>query len=570
MKPHNLDVVLVQDVSASMTNPVQAGATLTRLLASQIAAETFVNFLPETDRVAVVSYSTFARLAQPLTTAKGSVTQTIYGLTLDAWTNIGEGINVSHQELISSPRYLSETVKAIILLTDGQANRPVDEPTAAQYARERATAAANSGIKIYTIGFGDDVDQSLLIDLAEIGNGEYFFAPDQDTLETIYLTIALQLRSLLITDILTPDVAIDCSYWSTGQCLVGSSGVTTLTLPINDTLLVTGSAQVCITAVANLDPNYEGLVNLPGSGISYRDSEGNLIDEPFDNPAISVGGRKIEGYVYYDVNGNRTQDPEEQGVPNVMIQAAATASGTVMTSFVGMTTTTDMSGYYVLRTSSGFGLSVTMAVPPGYVGTSPVSNNIPVTTGIYTTNFGIRWMLYLPVTVKKYPPPSIINGGFEQGWSGWAHGGELVQSIVGDNPYSGVWVARLGNPNYVCQNGVPIGSAWMEQVFQVPDTANPHLEFKYNIFTQDINPYLSDNFDSFDVKINGEVRFRDAKITGSYGCAPQVETNLGWMTGTISLNTDRGRYIIIRFENRNPSDNWYNTWTFVDDVQFIP
>jgi hypothetical protein len=110
----------------------------------------------------------------------------------------------------------------------------------------------------------------------------------------------------------------------------------------------------------------------------------------------------------------------------------------------------------------------------------------------------------------------------------------------------------------------------MEQTFYVPYTDRPGLSFWYNIFTQDKNTYLSDEFDSFDVRVNDGLRFRDAKITGTYGCAPQVQTDLGWRVGEIDLGDYRGQTIMIRFENRNSYDRWYNTWTFVDDVRFMP
>jgi hypothetical protein len=128
----------------------------------------------------------------------------------------------------------------------------------------------------------------------------------------------------------------------------------------------------------------------------------------------------------------------------------------------------------------------------------------------------------------------------------------------------------MGNPEYGCEEGVPIGSAWMEQTFLVPDTSHPTLSFWYNIFTQDINPYLDDHLDSFDVRINGALLFRDARRTGKHGCDPQDQADLGWQTGEIDLNAYRGQQIAIRFENRNQPDGFYNTWTFVDDVQFTP
>lgn len=578
LTPRSIDVVLAQDVSGSMNDPVGEGVPQTRLEASQAAASAFVSELPGTDRAAVVPYSDTAYLAQPLTTTKDVVTETIYGLMAEGGTNIGEGISVSHKELITSPRYLSNTVKVIILLSDGKANRPVDENTAKVYAREQAAAAAGDDIKIYTIGFGSDADGQFLQELADIGEGQYFFAPDSSALEAIYLAIALELHNVAITDILVSGVEVDCSQWPAGWCVEGPGGVITITLPISDSLLISGSVTICFTATVNLDPNYEGPINLPGSGICYLSPDGETICEEFDNPPVTVGGRKVTGDVFHDLNANGLREEGERGVPDVIVQTST-----------GLNAATNFSGSYVLRTSDAPTISVAIQVPQGWVTTTPVSENIPSVTGIYTIDFGIHreiYIIYLPAVIRNYPPvypvylpvvardyspPDIINGGFENGWTGWTHGGELPQTVTSSNPHSGNFSALLGNPGYKCENGVPVGSAWIQQTFLVPHTAAPRLSFWYNIWTQDKNPYLSNDFDSLDVKINDALVFRDAKITGTYGCnLPLAQQDLGWRVWEIGLDNYRGQRITIRFQNRSYPDRWFNTWTYVDDVRFIP
>jgi uncharacterized protein YegL len=571
LEPHSLDVALALDVSESMTRTAGGGVTQSRLAASQAAASAFVSFLPITDRIAVVSYSTTAQLVQPLTTTRGAVTRTIYALTATGSTNIGEGINISHKELITSPRYTTDTIKTIILLSDGKANLPEDEETAEEYARERARAAASDAIKIYTIGFGTDAGEDLLREIADIGDGEYFFAPDADVLETIYLTIARELHNLTITDILPPGVETDCSQWPDDWCIVSPSGVTTITWPISDSLLTSDSKRFCFTATVNLDPGKVEQINLAGSGICYQDPSEQAICESFVNPTVTVGGRKITGYVFYDTNGNGLQEADEAGAPDVDVRPTGeTASGTLLLP----SRTTDMSGTFVIRTASASTTSVIIEIPSGYVATTPISRNVfPTAPPFCTVTFGIRAEIYLPIITRSYPKP-IINGDFENGWIGWHHGGELTQTITSTNPHRGNFSALLGDPAYICQGGVPTGSAWITQTFYVQSTDNPRLVFWYNIVTQDINPYLNDEFDSFDVRIGVEsessLEFRDARKEGVYGCAPQEEEDFGWKPGEIDLSAYRGQKVTVRFENWNRADRWYNTWTFVDDVQFLP
>jgi len=803
--PQRVDVVLAQDVSTSMDKPAGESATgTTRLEASQAAACAFVSALPSMDRAAVVSYSTAARLAQPLTTSKSSVIRTINALTVAGGTNIGEGISVSHSELMTSFRYLTYTAKTIILLSDGQATEPSGYPGGPkEYARDRTRSAATDNIKIYTVGFGSDADEELLQDLADIGGGRYFFAPDADVLETIYMTIALELHNLVIVDLLPPDVDTDCSQWPEGWCTKGPSGVTTITYPISNSLLISDPAVICFTATVNLDPGYDDEINLPGSKICYQDSEGQTICEELDNPTVTVGGRKVMGHVFYDADTDGQRDAGEAGIPDVVVRTTT-----------GLTTTTDISGSYVLRTSREPAISVTVEIPPGSRATTPISRHVPPLSGIYLRDFGIyedvcvqgkvfndvnangqddgeqglagatitvdgvafttghsgtfficapltdgpvtivetdpagytstvaiggygvrvvdvntlqidtpvagsiyggnafgdvpstftvlaleksvepvtsvagerltytliftnaggvsaravvltdtlpssvtlhyaspptytqptsgtlRWDIgdiaksgvpqimtvvvtvsdamtdaqwltntativaenaspltawstvavvppskrraYLPVVTRNYPPIIIVNGGFEDGWTGWHHDGELAQTITSTNRRSGNFSALLGDPAYECKGKVPVGSAWVSQTVVVPaDITSPTLVFSYNVWSHDKNPYLSSKFDRFNVGIRRiqEITtvpvFTDANKTEPFGC-DQPAKDLTWRHGEIDLGPYSGQRIVICFENKSTSDyenpdwGWYNTWTFIDNVQIEP
>jgi Mg-chelatase subunit ChlD len=550
-----LDVVLVQDDSGSMDDPAEEGGTQTRLEASQVAANTLVSHLQSTDRGAVVPYSTTAYLAQPLTTTKSEITGTIEDLVTGGFTNIADGIKEGREELINHERYMSETVKAMVLLSDGNANCP--EGTAEEDALREAEAAAADDIKIYTIGFGGDVNTELLETIAMTTSGEYYFAPDSGVLETVYLTIAVKLRKLVITDILTAGVEAVCPQEADYVCSETPGVGTIVTWPVSDIQLMTNPLPLCFTATVNLDPDYEGPINDSSSGFCYQNSDGQTICPPsFDNPTIIVRGRKIMGDVFYDVDASGDRDAGETGAPGVIVRTS-----------MGLTTETNASGTYMLRTSSEPAISVTVEIPPGYVATTPISRDIPYGTGIRTAiDFGIRALAYLPVVTRDYPPP--VNGGFENGWTGWTHGGELSQTITSTNPYWGNLTALLGNPAYECRGGVPLGSAWMEQTVRVPSTASPELSFWYNIFTHDKDSTLRGKYDTFDVKINGGLVFRDMNTTNPYKC--DNLRNLGWRQATIDLGHYSRLSITIRFENWSRYDHWYNTWTYVDDVQIVP
>ena len=64
--------------------------------------------------------------------------------------------------------------KAIVLMSDGHANKPTGNGPG--YARTMAAYVANKNIKIYTISLGDAADVQLMEEIAEIGGGQHFDA----------------------------------------------------------------------------------------------------------------------------------------------------------------------------------------------------------------------------------------------------------------------------------------------------------------------------------------------------------------------------------------------------------
>jgi hypothetical protein len=68
-----------------------------------------------------------------------------------------------------------------VLLTDGVSNAG-NSVTGAVYCRDR-------NVTVYTIGFGNDVDDTELTNIALLTHGEYYFAPNAETLMDIFRNI---------------------------------------------------------------------------------------------------------------------------------------------------------------------------------------------------------------------------------------------------------------------------------------------------------------------------------------------------------------------------------------------
>ena len=287
LKP--VDVVLALDVSSSMYG--------SRIDAAKAAAEAFVTRTQATDWIAVVAFSSTAWLTQPWTTDKYDVITTIRGTRTEecesACTNIEDGIYEAYQALIAPTHdHVSGTVKAIILLSDGLANRSnhPDDPWTDTYTAEvralnRATETRKCGILIYTIGLGRNPNKTLLQGIADITDGKYFAATDVATLAAIYQEIAMELRNIVITDVLRPGANVDCDRMPGGWgCFEGPDGFTTVTYTISDERPVDDPLVLSFTATVNLTPDYETQpVNAPGS-CSHYDGPGNPFSGPDDPP----------------------------------------------------------------------------------------------------------------------------------------------------------------------------------------------------------------------------------------------------------------------------------------------
>lgn len=193
-----IDIVMAIDVSSSM---LARDLKPNRLSALKEVAADFIRQRPS-DRIGLVVYAGESYTKTPITSDKSIVLNALKEITygqLNDGTAIGMGLATSVNRLKES----KSISKVIILLTDGVNNSGFIEPQTA------ADLAVEFDIKTYTIGLGtngnalspvaynDDgsyrygmrqveIDEKLLMDIANVTGGQYFRATDNDKLEAIY------------------------------------------------------------------------------------------------------------------------------------------------------------------------------------------------------------------------------------------------------------------------------------------------------------------------------------------------------------------------------------------------
>jgi uncharacterized protein YegL len=173
------DIVLTIDVSGSMSteapppaaNPEDAERNgLTVLDLVKHAARTILETLDETDRLAIVTFSTDAKVVQrllPMTIEnKALALKNINSLQPESMTNLWHGILESIKIFDNDER--SNCVPAIMILTDGLPNHMCPNQGYVKKIRSYKLPAA-----LHTFGFGYSLRSGLLKSIAEIGGGNY-------------------------------------------------------------------------------------------------------------------------------------------------------------------------------------------------------------------------------------------------------------------------------------------------------------------------------------------------------------------------------------------------------------
>ena len=215
-------VMLAFDVSGSMAAD---DLKPTRMEAAKAAARDFIEHQPPSVKIGVISFSDSGFAVQAPTDDQAAVLAAINRLTPQRGTSLAYGILTSLNAIAAAeagdnPRFYSNltptptpaptptpvpkgtyTPSVIVLLTDGENNESPNPLDAAQTAADR-------GVRIYTIGIGSAagsilhiegftirsrLNADLLQQIAQVTDGAYYNADNEQDLKTIYDNLDPQL-----------------------------------------------------------------------------------------------------------------------------------------------------------------------------------------------------------------------------------------------------------------------------------------------------------------------------------------------------------------------------------------
>ena len=164
----SLGMVLVLDRSGSMIGP--------KIEMAKEAAKEALQLLSPQDYVGVIAFDSEAFWVSPMqpATDKNAIADKISTIEPGGGTNMIPGLQMAYDALSSSPA----KIKHVILMTDGVS---VPGPF-----YDLITKMAGNQITVSTVGIGSDADQNLLPQMAEWGQGRYYFTDNPQNIPQIF------------------------------------------------------------------------------------------------------------------------------------------------------------------------------------------------------------------------------------------------------------------------------------------------------------------------------------------------------------------------------------------------
>ena len=206
VKASGIDIVAALDLSGSMISEdfVVNGERVNRVNMAKSVLKDFIDKRPN-DRIGLVVFAAQAFIATPLTLDHDYLQANLARLGIGTINSDSTAIGDALTTAINRLRDLKAKSKIIILATDGQNNSGKIQPLMA------ADAAAALGVKIYTVGIGEqgtapmpvfmggqkvgyqsvpvDVDEATLQQIADLTGGKYYRADNAEKFQKIYAEI---------------------------------------------------------------------------------------------------------------------------------------------------------------------------------------------------------------------------------------------------------------------------------------------------------------------------------------------------------------------------------------------
>jgi len=249
------------------------------------AAKNFVNMMNSSqDLVGVVSWDDNINFVLPLTDNFTEAISKIDEIGSKDGTNLDVGLKAAVDLLAED----SGASKVIVFLTDGNG-----EYTPCIMPGSQADRARSEGIVIYSIGLnvGGTDAEDCLNDMATATGGEYYDAPESESLEFVYEEISKKVMNVAGRDV-NVNYVIPADFISQGYSAEPNSNISegdTRVLTWNLGAISIGESQELFFNVSSLN---KGIFDLggPGSVVTYTRYDGKPDSREIESNSLTVNG----------------------------------------------------------------------------------------------------------------------------------------------------------------------------------------------------------------------------------------------------------------------------------------
>ena len=171
------NVLLLIDISGSTKSNFKIGSAFEISEVEKALAISVLGDLEDEDNLAVVAFNTNGYLVHNTTRLGGNrfeIEEKISKLSYFAGTFMAEGIKSASGVLAPL-----EGSKSIIIFSDGRSGSTYED-------LKEASSAARLGIKIYTVGVGEDTQRNHMIEVAKKGGGVYLEPDETERIKIIF------------------------------------------------------------------------------------------------------------------------------------------------------------------------------------------------------------------------------------------------------------------------------------------------------------------------------------------------------------------------------------------------
>jgi len=164
-----------------------------------------VHQLGDTDKLGLVTYDDAVdeafKMKEMTTAGRQEAENAVKRVHDGGMTNLSGGLFKSIEQITHAIEQNDHgnpgPVHAVLLLTDGLANRGITDSTRLQQALE-ATLNTGPPIKIHTFGYGNDHSSSMLKAIADTSEGNYYFIEKEDDVPTHFADALGGLASVVV------------------------------------------------------------------------------------------------------------------------------------------------------------------------------------------------------------------------------------------------------------------------------------------------------------------------------------------------------------------------------------